>query len=83
MTVDLPPQIERIVQDAVLSGHYRAPEEVLTEAVSCWQERQEAEPTSVEERRQEAIERLQAFGRMHGLSLGGMTIKELRDEARP
>ena len=61
MTVDLPPQIARIVQDAVLSGHYRTPEEVLTEAVSCWQERQ----------------------KMYGLSLGGMTIKGLRDEARP
>jgi len=31
----------------------------------------------------EAIERLKSFGRTHGLSLGGMTIRELRHEARP
>ena len=31
----------------------------------------------------EAIERLRVFGNTHGLSLGGMTIRELRHEARP
>ena len=31
----------------------------------------------------EAIERLKTFGNTHGLSLGGMTIRELRHEARP
>jgi hypothetical protein len=31
----------------------------------------------------EAIERLKSFGKTHGLSLGGMTIRELRHTARP
>jgi hypothetical protein len=31
----------------------------------------------------EAIETLKSFGKTHGLSLGGMTIRELRHEARP
>ena len=31
----------------------------------------------------EAIETLKGFGRVHGLSLGAMTIRELRHEARP
>jgi len=31
----------------------------------------------------EAIERLKSFGKTHGLSLGPMTIRELRHEARP
>ena len=31
----------------------------------------------------DAIDRLHNFGKKHGLSLGGMTIRELRDEARP
>jgi hypothetical protein len=30
-----------------------------------------------------AIERLKTFGKTHQLSLGGITIKQLRDEARP
>ena len=31
----------------------------------------------------DAIEQLKTFGRTHGLSLDGMTIRELRHEARP
>jgi hypothetical protein len=31
----------------------------------------------------EAIKRLKIFGKAHGLSLGGMTIRELRQDARP
>ena len=30
-----------------------------------------------------AIERLKTFGKTHGLSLCGITLRELRDEARP
>jgi Arc/MetJ-type ribon-helix-helix transcriptional regulator len=96
MTVQLPPRIERIVNDAVLSGRYRSAEDVLSEAIAVWQaERASAVfPTqaeaiegartmSHEEERQAAIERLKNFGKTHQLSLGGMTIKQLRDEARP
>ena len=31
----------------------------------------------------EAIETLKGFGKAHGLSIGGKTIRELRHEARP
>jgi hypothetical protein len=31
----------------------------------------------------EAIDRLKTFGKTHRLSLGGITIRELRHEARP
>lgn len=31
----------------------------------------------------EACERLKTFGKSHGLSLGGLTLRELRHEARP
>jgi hypothetical protein len=55
---------------------------VLSEAVSVWQTRQAAaKPT--ENERQAAIERLKNCGKTRRLSLGGMTIKQLREEARP
>ena len=82
MTVHLPPRIERIVKEAVRSGQYRSAEDVLSEAVSVWQARQAATETTVDER-QAAIERLKNFAKTHQLSLGGMTIKQLRDEACP
>ncbi len=82
MTVHLPPGIERIVEEAVRSGQYRSAEEVLSEAVSVWQARHTAAEPARDDR-QAAIERLKNFGRTHRLSLGGITIKQLRDEARP
>ena len=82
MTVRLSPQIERIVKEAVRSGQYRTAEEVLAEAVAVWQAQQKASGAS-EDERQAAIERLKTFGRTHQLSLGAITIKQLRDEARP
>ena len=82
MTIDLPPQVERIIRDAVLSGRYHSAEDVLTEAVAIWQT-QKAGAITAGEQRTEAIERLKTFGKRHGLSLGGTTIRELRDEARP
>jgi Arc/MetJ-type ribon-helix-helix transcriptional regulator len=83
MTVELPPQVERIVREAVVSGQYRSAEDVLAEAVAVWQTQQKEGAHAAEEQRREAIERLRTFGKVHGLSLGGMTIRELRDEARP
>jgi Arc/MetJ-type ribon-helix-helix transcriptional regulator len=82
VTVHLPPRIERIVEDAVRSGEYRSAEEVLSEAVSVWQARHTAAEPSQDDR-QAAIERLKNFGKTHHLSLAGITIKQLRDEARP
>jgi hypothetical protein len=48
-----------------------------------WRVRQEQGAIAASEQRQDAIERLKTFGKTHGLSLGGMTIRDLRDEARP
>jgi Arc/MetJ-type ribon-helix-helix transcriptional regulator len=82
MTVRLSPRIERIIRDAVLSGQYRSAEDVLSEAIAVWQA-QRAVPVPAENEREAAIERLKSFGKTHQLSLGGMTIKQLREEARP
>lgn len=99
MTIQLSPRIERIVIDAIHSGQYRSAEEVLSEAIAVWQAekatgvfRTQAEAIKAikgasgerrDEEREAAIERLKSFGKTHGLSLGDMTIKQLRDEARP
>ncbi len=41
------------------------------------------EPAPVAASVVEACERLKTFGKRHGLSLGGLTLRELRHEARP
>jgi Arc/MetJ-type ribon-helix-helix transcriptional regulator len=78
MTIELPPQVERIVQEAVISGQYRCAEDVVSEAVAVWQTQRKQVVGATAEQRREAIERLKTFGKTHGLSLGGTTIRELR-----
>jgi len=41
------------------------------------------QPSALSHEVVEAIETLKGFGKTHHLSLGGMTIRELRHEARP
>jgi hypothetical protein len=58
---------------------FKDAEDVILQALKS----SEKEAQGSDEKRREAIDRLMAFGKTHGLSLGGMTIRELRDEARP
>jgi len=73
-------EIETLINQRLQSGRFKDAEDVILEALrSSKTAAQEAE----HEERPAAIERLRNFGKTHGLSLGGMTIRELRHEARP
>ena len=67
----------------MISGQYSCAADVVAEAMAVWQTQQKHGTLAAREHRRDAIERLKTFGKTHGLSLGGMTIRELRDEARP
>jgi Arc/MetJ-type ribon-helix-helix transcriptional regulator len=60
------------------TGSYKDAEDVIRQALKS----SEAKAKGTSAKRREAIERLMTFGKTHGLSLGGMTIRELREEAR-
>jgi hypothetical protein len=62
-------EIEALIQRRLQSGEFR-------DSVRSSQ----AAPRASEAERAAAIERLNIFGKTHRLSLGGMTIRELRDE---
>jgi Arc/MetJ-type ribon-helix-helix transcriptional regulator len=94
MTIELTPEHERIIEHVIHSGAYHDAEDVISAALEALAEdlnnvgvtkaREHGSPESVEaERRAAAVERLKTFGKTHGLSLGGMTLRQLRDEARP
>jgi hypothetical protein len=80
MTIQITkPEIEALINQRLQSGGFKDAEDVILQAL-------QAPGTPVLEAGQErraAIERLKTFGKTHGLSLGGMTIRELRDQARP
>ncbi len=80
MTIQITrPEVERLINQRLQTGSFRDAEDVILQALKSF----ETETQGSDEKRTEAINRLLAFGRKHGLSLGGITIRELRDGARP
>jgi hypothetical protein len=85
MTITLKPEQERILTDAVKSGLAHNTGEALDQALDSLRERIPAsEETSAATESVAAVaRRLATFGKRHGLSLGGLTVKELLRESRP
>jgi len=73
------PEVEALIERRLKTGAFKDAEDVILQALRS----SESGESATKERRREAIERLRSFGKTHGLSLGGMTIRELRHEARP
>jgi Arc/MetJ-type ribon-helix-helix transcriptional regulator len=73
------PELQAFIFRRLESGSFKDAEDVIVQAL----ELNEAESDRIDESRRNAIDRLKAFGKTHHLSLGGMTIRELREETRP
>ena len=73
------PEVEALINRRLETGAFKDAEEVILHALKS----SGTKGRGINEKRREAIERLRTFGKMHGLSLGGMTIRELRHTARP
>jgi Arc/MetJ-type ribon-helix-helix transcriptional regulator len=72
------PEVEALIRRRLETGAFKDAEDVILQALRS----SETEERGTIEKRREAIERLRTFGKTHGLSLGGITIRELRHEAR-
>ena len=80
MTIEITkPEIESLINQRLQSGMFKDAEDVILQALKV----SEAAAGPADGERAAAIERLKTFGKTHGLSLNGMTIRELRHEARP
>ncbi len=80
MTIQITkPEVEELIRERLESGRLKDAEDVILHALRS----SGSAASPAKESRAEAIERLRNFGESHGLSLGGMTIQELRREARP
>jgi len=80
MTIQITkPEVEALINQRLQSGVFKDAEDVILQALQA----SSPQPPGLEQQRREAIERLRTFGKTHGLSLNGMTIHELREQARP
>ena len=79
MTIQITrPEVEALINRRLQTGSFKDAEDVILQALKS----SEAEMQETGENRIQAIERLMRFGKTLGLSLGAMTIRELREEAR-
>ena len=81
MTIILRPEQERVLMDAIDSGLAHDADEALDQALDALRGRMPS-PAS-DESVAAAARRLATLGKRHGLSLGGLTVKELLRESRP
>ena len=80
MTIQITrPEVEALIQRRLNTGSFKDAEDLILHALTSSAD----DPQVHEGNRGEAIDRLMTFGKTHGLSLGGLTIRELREEARP
>jgi hypothetical protein len=80
MTIQITrPEVEMIINRRLETGPFNNAEDVILDALKS----SEPEVETADGKRREAIACLMAFGKTHGLTLGGMSIRELREEARP
>jgi hypothetical protein len=87
VTITLKPEQERVIREAIVSGLARTPDEALDRAFDALRARL-PEPESPSDDSSgdsvaAAARRLATFGKRNGLSLGGITVKELIRESRP
>jgi len=82
MTIILTPEQEQVLREAIKSGLAHNTDEALDQALEALRERFPHEAPA-DASVVEAARRLGTFGKRHGLSLGGLTIKELLRESRP
>jgi hypothetical protein len=82
MTIILRPEQEQVLREAINSGLAHAPDEALDQALDMLRDRLPKRSAEVESTAAVA-RRLARFGKSHGLSLGGATIKDLLHESRP
>jgi putative addiction module CopG family antidote len=80
MNIELTPEHQRMIKRAIHSGAYHDASDVIHAALDAFKGNA-APPEEAE--REAAIERLKTFGKTHGLSLDGITLEQLRREARP
>jgi len=82
MTITLRSEQERVLMDAIDSGLANSADEALDRAFDALRVRlTQSQPA--DESVAAAARRLGAFGTRHGLSLDGITVKELLRESRP
>jgi hypothetical protein len=81
MTIILKPEQEKLLMQAINCGLARTPDEALEQALDALRARLAHEERPRDESVAATARHLGTFGKRHGLSLGGLMIKQLLYES--
>lgn len=81
--ITLKPEQEQVLIEAINFGLAETTDEALDQALEALRSRLPQYGSQAVESVAAAARRLATFGKRHGLSLGGIRIKELLRESRP
>jgi len=81
MTIHLPPELERLVNEELKSGHFRTVQEVIAEALNALREKERSSnATPDDDKRREAVREMLVFVEKNRTSLDGISVKQLIHE---
>jgi putative addiction module CopG family antidote len=81
MTIHLPPELERIINEELKSGRFRTAQEVVAQALNALREKaRSSSATADEDKRREAVSEMLAFVEKNRTSLDGVSVKQLIHE---
>ena len=81
MTIHLPPDLERIVNEELKSGHFRTAQEVIAEALNALREKARSSNAAADyDKRRDAVREMLAFVEKNHVSLNGVSVKQLIHE---
>lgn len=83
MTITLRPDQEQVLKQIVELGLATNTEEAVDQAFDTLRERLPGLSRYESEEAAGVIHTLEAFGRVHQLSLGGISVKQLLEQSRP
>ncbi len=78
MNINLTPELERIVNDELRSGHFRSPEEVIAKALAALREKDRSSAAPGANGQQEsAVQEMLSFVAEYRTQLQDVSVKEL------
>ena len=80
MNINLTPEQERIVSEALKSGHFRSAEEVIAEALAALRDRERSSPSEHDNGHDEAVREMLNFAEKNRTPLRDISVKQLIHE---
>jgi|HubBroStandDraft_6_1064221.scaffolds.fasta_scaffold261692_2 Arc/MetJ-type ribon-helix-helix transcriptional regulator len=81
MTIEVKPETSQRLQKEIQSGYFHNLDELLAQALDALHERRNVRTTRPERSSAEVVAHIREIRK--GVSLSGLTTKELRNEGRP